>query len=218
MWYKFGDPPFVLPPKHAAAFRMAAASLSDAVGWEQWEEDWSSNGVGVFDNLSQAQKQATILEVVQALLDPKTKPPRVTAVRAGTVDAIYRELQGRIEMEIDTGEETVVRSMVLEALDEVDYWDLINTDLEPGEEPFLRPAHDCADYVEWSPLVEDLLAEVLEDSDFNMANDFLDMSPSVAAVLKKNFNILPDYFSAVASDPTADQLLRVRDQLNSLLR
>jgi hypothetical protein len=196
---------------------MAAAWLSDDVGWEEWEEDWSSIGVGVFDCLSQAQKQATILEVAQALLDPNVKPPRVTAVRAGTVDAIYRELQGLIEMEIDTGEETVVRSMVLGAMDEVGYWDPINSDLGPDEEPFLRPAPDCSDYAEWSPLVEDLLGEILEDRDFDMANDFLDLSPTQAAVLKENYNILPDYFSAVASDPTAEQLLRVRDQLKRLL-
>src|ERR1700738_4734040 len=106
---------------------MAAAWLSDNVGWEECEEDSSSFGVGVFDCLSQAQKQATILEVAQALLDPNVKPPKVNAVCAGTVDAIYRELRGCIEIEIDTSDESIIRAMVLEALKEMGYWDYEET-------------------------------------------------------------------------------------------
>jgi hypothetical protein len=89
--------------------------------------------VDVFDRLSQGQKQVAILTVAKALLDVGTKPPPVNAVLAGTVDAIYRDLQARIETEISF-EDTRVRKMVLEAIDEMDYWTEVNNSLEPGEE------------------------------------------------------------------------------------
>jgi hypothetical protein len=174
-------------------------------------------GVGVFDQITQAQKQATILVVAQALLDPNAKPPKVNAVCAGTVDAIYRELRGCIEIEIDTSNESIIRAMVLEALEEMRYWDYEETDLEPGEEPFMPPNPKCTDYGEWSPLVDALWDEVLEDCDFDMEEGFLDMPPAEAEVLKKKMNISPDYFRTIASDPTKDQLLKIRGQLRNLL-
>jgi hypothetical protein len=62
----------------------------------------------------------------------------VTAVLAGTFDAIYRALQGTIEMEIDMGEGTTIRGMVLAALKENGYWDEVNSALGPDEEPTCR--------------------------------------------------------------------------------
>lgn len=48
MWYTYFDPPFVLAPKHAAVFRLAAVTLSDFIGWESEEDDWAEMGVSVF--------------------------------------------------------------------------------------------------------------------------------------------------------------------------
>jgi hypothetical protein len=217
MWFKYFDPPFILPPKHAAVFREAASSLSFDVGWEDWEDDWSPIGVKVFDRLSQAQKQATILEVVRALLDASVEPPEVTSVLAGTVDAIYRELGGRIEMEISFGEQTAVRNMVLEAAAEMDYWQSANSGLEPDEEPCIAPAPGCADYEEWSPLVEALWGTVLEDCDFDMVDEFLDMPPAEAAARKKQMNINPEYFTEIAPDPTPTRILAIREELSRLV-
>src|SRR5437899_2943087 len=113
MWCMYGVPPFVLSPAHAAVFRIAAATLSDFVGWKQSEDDWPGAEVPVFDNLSQNQKQAAILAVARALLDPTLEPPKVTAALAGTVDAIYHQLETFIELEISFGEETAVRKLLL---------------------------------------------------------------------------------------------------------
>ena len=64
---------------------------------------------------------------------------------AGTVDAIYRELEGNIEIEIDFGEETTVRQMVLDAMVEIGYWQQVNSSLGPGEEPVLPLVPDSTD-------------------------------------------------------------------------
>jgi hypothetical protein len=55
MWQPLYEPPFVLSPKHAVVFGMAAGMLADIVGWEPWEVVWPGIGVTVFDDLSHHQ-------------------------------------------------------------------------------------------------------------------------------------------------------------------
>ena len=112
MWEIFGVQPFVLSPKHAAVFRVAAASLSDFVGWETRGDDSSEMGIAVFDKLSLGQKQSIILTVAKALLDPHTASPPMSAVLAGTAHAIYCQLECLIEMEVVAGGKNHVRRAV----------------------------------------------------------------------------------------------------------
>jgi hypothetical protein len=60
--------------------------------------------------------------------------------------------------------------------------------------------------------------DVLEDYDFEMAPQFLDMPPGQAAELKSNLNIDDDYFVAVVDDPTPEQLVEIRQELEATLR
>jgi|ERR1022692_3862146 hypothetical protein len=215
MWQSLYDPPFVLPPKHAAVFRLAAGTFSDLVGWEKWEDDWDGIGIAVFDNLTQHQKQAAILTVAKALLDSACEPPAVTAVLAGTVDAIYFHLESSIELEM--GHETTVRQMILEALDEMDYWNQINSGLGPGEEPTPRQTPDSEDMDEWNELLEAMRTEILDDYDFSMEDQFMDMPPDQAAALKNQLNIDPDYFVALIEDPTPERLKEIRAEIKAYL-
>ncbi len=215
MWQPLYEPPFVLSPKHAAVFRMAAGMLSDFVGWEPWEDDWQDIGIAVFDNLSQHQKQAAILVVAKALLDPACEPPDVTAVLAGTVDAIYSHVESAVEMEI--GHETSVRQLILDAADEMDYWDEANDGLPPDEEPAMRPTPDCPEMSEWDELVEALRTEILDDYDFSMEKHFMDMPPDEAAALKQQLNIHPDYFVAVVEDPTPERVAEIQREIRAYL-
>lgn len=93
MWQPLYKPPFVLSAKHAAVFRFAARNLSRIIDERDNEDNaWPGIGIAVFDKLTQGQKQVAILTVARALLDPAIEPPEVTAVLAGTVDAIYVHL------------------------------------------------------------------------------------------------------------------------------
>ena len=215
MWQPLYDPLFVLPPKHAAAFRLAAGTFSDIVGWEAFEDDWDDIGVAVFDNLTQHQKQAAILIVAKALLDPDCEPPDVTAVLAGTVDAIYLQLESTIELEI--GQETSVRQLILEVMEEMDYWTQVNSGLGPDEEPFKKLAQDSEDMDEWQELVEAMRTEILDDVDFSMEHEFMDMPPDKAAALENQLNIDPDYFVAVIEDPTPERLKKIREEIKAYL-
>ena len=218
MWENYFDEPFVLKPKHAAVFRVAAACLSDAVGWDadEFEEDYSEMGIAVFDNLSRAQKQVAILTASKALLDPAVEPPTVTAALAGTVHAIYCELECLIELECD-GEETSVRQMLLKAIAETNYWEEVNDGRGPDDELVMPLSADSDDLDRWGDLVESLRTEILEDYDFEMDRDIADMDPKHAAELKKNLNINPDYFVAVVEDPGSERLTQIRSEIRQLL-
>lgn len=142
----------------------------------------------------------------------------MTAVLAGTVDAIYRELQGIIEMEIDMGEGTRFREMVLAALDEKGYWDEVNSAQDPDAEADVPPSADCCDFSEWEHLIDSLRTDVLEDYDFDMEGEFLDLPPDQVAVLKQTLNIRPDYFTVVIEDPTGEKVAAIRREVRILLQ
>jgi hypothetical protein len=215
MWQPLYDPPFILQPKHAAVFRLGGATLSDLVGWERWEDEWDGMGIAVFDSLTQPQKQAAILMVAKALLDPTCEAPDVTAVVAATVDAIYRNLEALVETEI--GDDTKVRRMLLEAADEIEYWNEADMGLPPGEEPERPPAPDSDDTSEWAEIVEALLTEILDDYDHSMEKNFMDMPPEQAASLKEMMRIDPDYFVAIVEDPTPQRIVEIRQEIKALL-
>ncbi len=216
MWATYFDAPFILKAKHTAIFRVAAASLSDHLGWSDRHEAWET-GNEVFDGLSLGQKQAAILLVVKALLDPAVEPPRLIAAVAATVDAIYREMEGLIDIEIDFGEGTEMRQMLLDAMDEANYWEEVNDGVPEGEDPEVPPDVTSEGSSAWMNLIESLRTEILEDYDFDMSGKFLDMEPEEAAELKRKMNIEPDYFVANVEDPTPQQLDAVGSELHSRL-
>jgi hypothetical protein len=202
MWSNSVGTPLILPPKHATVFREAAADFSE---YADFLED-AGDDETVFERLTRGQKQLAILVVVRALLDPASEPPEITAVLAGTVAAIYEHLQTIVAVEIDEREGTTIRRMLLDALNEMDYYQ--------KEEP-LSP--ECEDMDEWSEAVEALGDSVLEDHDFEMEAQVLDAPPEEAAAFKALMRIHPDYFVRTIDDPSPQGLERIREELRSLL-
>jgi hypothetical protein len=108
--------------------------LSDVVGWEDWEADGWETGIAVFDRLTQGQKQVALLQVARALLQASAQPPKVTAYLAATVAAVYETVLDLIQLDIETdNRRTELRSGVLAALDEMDYWTSVNEARLPEE-------------------------------------------------------------------------------------
>jgi hypothetical protein len=200
MWSNSIGTPFILPPKHAAVFRNAAADFS---AYADFLED-AGDDETVFERLTRGQKQLAIHLVARALLDPASEPPEITAVLAGTVAAIYEHLQTTVE--IDEREGTTIRRMLLDALDEMDYCQEV--------EPL---SLECGGMDEWSAAVEALGDSVLEDHDFEMEAQVLDAPPEEAAAFKALMRIHPDYFVTPIDDPSPQGLERIREELRSLL-
>ena len=217
MWEIFGAEPFVLAPKHAAVFRAAAASLSDFVGWEACSDDYCDMGVAVFDKLSQGQKQLAILTVAKALLDPNVEPPTISAVLAGTIHAIYCQLECLIEIDAFRGRESGVRQLLFEAIAEKDEAKEAEGVLDADTEPTTPLSAESDDLERWNDLVESLRSNVLEDYDFAIDSNIANMSPQQAAALTKLMNIDPNYFVAVVEDPVPEQLKQIQSEIQKLL-
>src|SRR5258708_780596 len=112
-------------------------------------------GIAVFDNLSQGQKQVAIWTVANALLDPSVEPPTITAALAGTVHAIYCELECLIEMEASDSGETEIRQFLLDAIGETNYWAEVNDGRDVGDEVTPLPV-ESDDMASWNNLIESL--------------------------------------------------------------
>jgi len=217
MWEIFGAQPFVLAPKHAAVFRAAAVSLSDFVGWEECDNDYSDMGVAVFDKLSWGQKQFAILTVAKALLDPHVEPPTISAVLAGTVHAIYCQLECLIEIEAFHGGETSVRQMLLEPIADKHLSQEVDGVLDGDSEPITPLSAESDDLERWNDLVESLRTAVLEDYDFAIDSNIADMAPHQAAALMKLMNINPCYFTAFVEDPVPERMKQIQSEIRQLL-
>lgn len=205
MWSSSIGAPFVLPPKHAAVFRQAAACFTEyADVLEDAGEDQT-----VFERLTRGQKQLAILLVARPLLDPTTEPPRITAVLAATVAAIYEYLQTMLDLEIAEGKATTLRQWILDALGEWHSW--------REEEPLALLSPACQDVEEWWEIIEILGDTVLADHHFEMEAYFLDAPPEEAAARKAELHIDPDYFVTPIDDPSPQRLEKIHQELRSLL-
>ena len=205
-----------LRPAHAALFRIAAARLSDEVGWNP-NATWRPLDVPSFDRLTVGQKQSVLLAIAQALLDPDAEPPDVTAAVAATVDTVHNYLRFLVAEEIESRRSTKLRELLLQAMQQDAYWEEVNDGLGPDEEPEVPPPADSKDMEDWDHFIECLCEDLLEDYDFSMEDEFLDMPPEAAAKLKKNLNIASDYFVAAPDDPVAKELPPIREELRRIL-
>jgi hypothetical protein len=73
------------------------------------------------------------------------------------------------------------------------------------------------DYGAWHDLLEEIIDRVLwGDRDFQEAELFLDRDPRESRQLKQLMGIDEDYFSAIAPEPTDQQLKAIRQALRQL--
>ena len=216
MWSNLNEPEMTLPAQHARLFCAAVGYLSDQIGWDE-QEDWWSEDISVFDRLTQGQKQSVLLEVTRALLDEHTEAPPVTAARAAAVAQVYQTIEDMITADIETSGDMQTRVMLLEAMDEANYWDNANSSLPLGEPPVVPPSPDCSDVDEWAHFVEVLCNTVLDDRDFDLEATFGDLDPEKTAEVKRLMSIAPDYFTQVPEDPTPERLEQIHRELLDLL-
>jgi len=216
MWSNLDEPEMTLPPKHARVFCAALGYLSDQVGWDE-QEDWWHYDSSLFDRLTQGQKQSVLLEVTRALLDERVAVPPVTAARAAAVAQVYQTMEELITADIETEGDSWMRALLLDAMDEANYWENVNATRPLGEPPTVRPSPDSPDIDMWAFLVEVLSDTVLADRDFELEAAFGDLDPEKTAEVKRMMSIAPDYFTQVPEDPTPERLEKIHRELLDLL-
>lgn len=204
----------------AALLREAIAEVLDRI---EDEEDLSDErwpwGVHVFDGIASGQQLALLAIVARALFDPHVPPPKLSAVHEGVIGVMFIAIEQAIRFEIDEadslakigGDPCHWRKLVLAAIIETD------GSPAPGSDDEL-PEPACPDLDEWSVLLETLGAGVLWDGDWEMDDLFMDVDPETSKLRKELLTIDEDYFTAVAPDPTPDELAEARRLLRTIVR
>jgi hypothetical protein len=194
----------VLTPGEWALVRAGLGLAWDAVeiAHESGTED--ATGVRVFDVLQPGQQVALLALVGTALTDPAAPAPPLTAATEGASAAMFAQLTAWLEVELDTGEETECRRLILAAVGEAAGCDgplPEPTETDPGE---------------WELLLEEVEARLFWDADWEMGDVFLDLPPEEVRADMVLHGIDPDYFLDVPNDPDDTGLKAARRTLAEL--
>jgi hypothetical protein len=210
------------------------------------DPDLFVSGVEAFDRLQPNQKLALLALVGNALKEEGEPRPKLTAHTEVTVAAIFRHIADQVAFEIDMSAEpepvedpTYWRRFVLAACRDAEERDRTEeqdqswpsgaqmqageTDSRGGEEredpseTWLPPAVDSADFDDWEFLVDGLANRILwEDGDYEMGDAFMDAAPSESRARMHVMGIADDYYTAIAPDPTDEELEHIRRLLRSV--
>jgi hypothetical protein len=164
----------------------------------------AATGVRAFNVLQPGQQVALLATVGTALLDPSVPPPPLTAATEGALAAVIDQVRTDLEMELDGGNSTGCRRLILEAVGDV-----------AGRE-YPLPAPADRDWDEWEMLIEEMESRLFWDADWEMADVFLDLPPERARADMTLHGIDPEYFLAVPDDPDHAGLAAARRTLAEL--
>ena len=228
----------------AAVVRKSVGYLRDMITAGLDLNEPHQSEVDVFDCLQPTQQLSVLHEVAHGLLDPQTSIMELTAVREGTVHAIYREIFSLVEIEIDLSQYREIdfnskglldttepafnamtelahqtRSTIISAWHEltqpISEWNPIG--LIPEERhPHSVPEVGSTDLELWSSTIEFLANQVLWDRDFEMESFFADLDPAKVADIKLYMGIQENYFSSPAPDANSADYRRLDRELVAL--
>lgn len=207
-WTEDGDR--VLTDAEWAVFNTGLDLLRDFVEDDinAGTDDSGMAGIPAFDHLTSEQKLALLADVAEALRYPAVASPLLTAANEAAVAAVFGTFSMMLTTEIEANRRseagtprTDLRQMLLKAIGHS----------EDLEEPL--PSEHCLDVREWQFLMELLEGRVFWDDDYRMIEEYLDLPPHQASAQLETCGIHPEYFCAVPSDPTKDQLSNVRKRL-----
>lgn len=215
-----------------ALFREALRSLWDEIEGSP-PDDPVVTGVRAFDQLRAHQRLAMLALVGSALRDEGVPTPELTACTEGTVAAVYRHVADAVLWETDRArtapvppcpdeDPTFWRQLVVAACREnlgpAEQTSAPEYDEESSDDwvgPL--PAESSNDHELWTGVIDWLANRVLwEDEDYEMLDEFLDAPPEEAGAMRLRLRIDDGYFTAVAPDPTGDELRSIRSTLRGL--
>lgn len=189
----------VLTGAEAAMFR---SGLSSLLFYLEDTGDFWRTGVNVFDRLSRPEQLAALEQAASALLIKDVEAPKPTAVSEAAIAAVYRHVEGDLQVEIDNGAEPEIRRVVRTAALQ---WQVINV-----------PAETSTDNGLWNYVMECLRDRVFSDRDWETAYVDPDAPPGIADEMRSLVGVDGDYYSAAPPDPNPAQLLRIKARLSTL--
>ena len=193
----------------AALVRLAMANLKDRVLEER------EFPIRAFNDLTQPAKWAVMLEVARGLLSEEFEPVELTAINEAAVACMFNVVVELAQIEAegnrlfpDEPEEFGVRHAIVQAVRRVLE--------EDGADLDHLPDIDCEDDSEWERMVECLADAVLWDNDYQLGDVLLDEDPVEANAGKELFGIDEDYFTAIAPDPSDQEVELIIAELQDL--
>lgn len=203
MW-RIPDGDRVLTAGEWALVRAGLDLAWDAVELAREAGDGDATGVRVFDSLQPGQQVALLVLVGTALSDPNVPAPPLTAATEGALAAVLAQVRAWLEVELDAGEGTGCRRLILAAVG----------DAAGRDGPLPEPS--VTDRDEWELLVEEVETRLFWDPDYEMGDVFLDLPPEAAHADMVLHGIDPEYFTAVPDDPDEAGLEAARRTLAEL--
>ena len=201
---------------------------------DAWEEDpnWDCHsGIAVFDSLTATQRLALLHDVALHLLTQTDEPMPRTAASDAAVAAIFIEIRDQVAIEIDLSEhdsggfapapaqwrelllEAYLSSQLVSSTEDgcVSHLDEHLADAE-------LPDHQCRDIQQWEELIDSLADGILRDRDFELADSFLDVDPTVSQQRRRLMGISEQYFTQVVRDPHQQELPGLFSKTRALVR
>ena len=227
-------------------FREALHHSWDWVEESMNDPDLFNTGVNAFDNLQPSQRLALLALVGSALKNNTEPHPELTAHNEATVAAIFSHITNQVVIEIEAASEpgasedpTFWRSLVLAAHQEAAEQDraeeqaliaetgdahahslplnVESEEVKDDAEAWLPPAVDSGSMDDWAYLIDYLANRILwDDGDYEMGDEFLDAEPSEREAKMTMMGIDDDYYTAIAPDPTEEELRVIRRQLRAV--
>jgi hypothetical protein len=187
------------------------------------DEDDHHFGYRAYAQLTLEQKVWTLHRIAFGLLDRKTPIIPLTDYLEAGVATLFREVEGCIEVEIDT-----FRDIKNDEDKDFRNWcfstrrAILAVHEKEGRNklPFVEESEDilrleCEDIEQWRVAVEHLECNVLWDSDYDM-NEFADMNPDAEEVAKIKLGIADDYFSTIPNDPKLPEVEKLMKEIAKL--
>jgi hypothetical protein len=225
-------------------FRAGLDMSWDWVEESRNDPDLFTFDVEAFDSLEPVQRLALLALVGAALRDESSPHPELTAHNEATVAAIFTNISSQVAMEIDLApedgtleERTSTRRLILAAYHEAaaretahqqkgadgteDGRSIVSPstsgqEAESGSEAWSPPEVDSVDMEDWTFLIDCMADRILWDRDYEMGDDFVDADPAESGLKKELMRIASDYYTAIAPDPTDQELEAIREQLRKL--
>ena len=191
------------------------------------EEDPWEYGVTLFDELTWQQQLAVLDLLATNLLQETEQTLELSGVNEAGVAAVYQNIVLQIELEIELHAVSPVefrtrwRQSVLQAYRENEEEGFVHQDILSRD---ADSAFECdidvnsLEIDRWRWLVDLLADRVLWDRDFEMVNEMIDAPPERAAAMRAALGITPEYYTAIAPDPTDHQLDGLFESLEGLTR
>ena len=172
--------------------------------------------VPVFDALQPTQQLVMLSQVAQGLLSHNAPPPALTAINEGAIYALFCELRGLIEIEVDferlgESQENTIRTAAIDAWSQHHQW------CDSVEDGDTTPDPSSMDVDQWAWFVELIADQILWDRDFDLDGLVADIQPEKADQLKAYLGIERDYYSTVAPDVNDIDIKQISDQIRALV-